>query len=289
MNGKELLRKTVYIIDHLRPLCELVPRAVEILGVTSNSYTKEKPLVSPSEKGKTKVSGGNKRPQNKRTPKDQSPTMENSCDQSPIEVNFKRARHDRPTQSDDSDMSDDIRFEDLPIADLDTFTEQETLNQQDAPTDKVGVPLHEAANTAIEHHDAVVTTIIPIPDTSDGLVKAVPIQSIPTSLASLLCNLKEDWVQESILKGVELSTIEICRLSSKIKEIFGIVETAIKIEELVDVDRVKALFDQYLTCSSEIAHIEDQLNNLSSKASKLKVKEQEVLREESGFIKCERI
>ncbi|KAJ8423940.1 hypothetical protein Cgig2_008567 [Carnegiea gigantea] len=71
-------------------------------------------------------------------------------------------------------------------------------------------------------------------------------------------------------------TIEICWLSSKIEEIFGVVDTAVKIEELVDVDRVKALSDQDLTCSSEIAHIEDQLNNLSSKASKLKAKEQEV-------------
>ncbi|KAJ8426819.1 hypothetical protein Cgig2_022600 [Carnegiea gigantea] len=138
----------------------------------------------------------------------------------------------------------------------------------------------------------------------------VPIQSIPSSLASLFCNLKEDWVRESILQGVEviidiisnhssarellasrarvfqslsalrsiidiynLSTIEICWLSSKIKEIFGI-------EDLVDIDRVKALSDQDLTCSSEITHIEDQLNNLSNEASKLKVKEQEILREE---------
>jgi len=63
------------------------------------------------------------------------------------------------------------------------------------------------------------------------------------------------------------------------------VETAIKIEELVDVDRVKALSNQDVTCSSEIAHIEDQLNNLSSKASKLKVEEQEVLREEKRIRK----
>jgi len=48
----------------------------------------------------------------------------------------------------------------------------------------------------------------------------------------------------------------------------------------VDVDRVKVLSDQDLTCSSEIAPVKDQLNNLSSKASKLKVKEQEVLKKE---------
>jgi len=44
----------------------------------------------------------------------------------------------------------------------------------------------------------------------------------------------------------------------------------------VDVDRFKALFDQDLTCSSEIAHIEGQLNNMSSETSKLKVKEQKI-------------
>ena len=40
--------------------------------------------------------------------------------------------------------------------------------------------------------------------TSNDLVKVVPIQSIPTSLASLFCNLKEDWIRESILKGAEV-------------------------------------------------------------------------------------
>ncbi|KAJ8435461.1 LOW QUALITY PROTEIN: hypothetical protein Cgig2_021094 [Carnegiea gigantea] len=59
-------------------------------------------------------------------------------------------------------------------------------------------------------------------------------------------------------------------------EIFSVVEPAAKIEELVDIDQVKALPDQDLTCSSEIAHIE---------ASKLQVKEQEVLREEERICK----
>ncbi|KAJ8425616.1 hypothetical protein Cgig2_005295 [Carnegiea gigantea] len=82
-----------------------------------------------------------------------------------------------------------------------------------------------------------------------------------------------------------LGTIEICWLSSKIEEIFGVAEAAVKIEDLVDINRVKALSDQDLTCSSEITHIEDQLNNLSSEASKLKVKEQEILREEERICK----
>ncbi|KAJ8425999.1 hypothetical protein Cgig2_006249 [Carnegiea gigantea] len=54
------------------------------------------------------------------------------------------------------------------------------------------------------------------------------------------------------------------RLSSKIEEIFGIVETAIKTKDLVDIDR---------------------LNNLYSEASKLKIKEKEVLLEAEGELK----
>ena len=77
--------------------------------------------------------------------------MENSHDQSPIEVNFKRACYDRATTSDDSDRRDGTGFEDLPIADLDTFTEQGTLNQQDALIKKVGVPLHEAPFAVVEY------------------------------------------------------------------------------------------------------------------------------------------
>ncbi|KAJ8437732.1 hypothetical protein Cgig2_001079 [Carnegiea gigantea] len=77
----------------------------------------------------------------------------------------------------------------------------------------------------------------------------------------------------------------ICWLSSKMEEIFGVDEIAAKIEELVDVDRVKALSDQDLTCSFKNAYIVGQLNNLSSEASKLKVKEREILREEERIRK----
>ncbi|KAJ8436511.1 hypothetical protein Cgig2_003209 [Carnegiea gigantea] len=82
-----------------------------------------------------------------------------------------------------------------------------------------------------------------------------------------------------------LNTIEICWLSSKVEEIFGPVEAVAKMEESVDVDRVKALSDQDLTCSSEIVRIEDGLNSLSNEAAKLKVKEQEILREEERIRK----
>ncbi|KAJ8437672.1 hypothetical protein Cgig2_028610 [Carnegiea gigantea] len=63
----------------------------------------------------------------------------------------------------------------------------------------------------------------------------------------------------SMIDIYKLSTIEICWLSSKIEDIFGIVETAAKIKELVDVKRVKALSNQDLACSSKIAHIEGQI------------------------------
>ena len=78
------------------------------------------------------------------------------------------------------------------------------MNQQDAPIRKIGIPLPEVPPVAVEYSDIVVTAIIPVSETSDDLVEVVPIQSIPTSLASLFCNLKEDWVRESILKGVEV-------------------------------------------------------------------------------------
>ncbi|KAJ8430319.1 hypothetical protein Cgig2_028775 [Carnegiea gigantea] len=100
---------------------------------------------------------------------------------------------------------------------------------------------------------------------------------------SLLSIMKEAQVSQSlsvlrfIIDIYKLSAIEICWPSSKVEEIFGIVETGVKIEELVDVDRVKALSNQDHTCSSEIAHTEGHLNNLSSKASKLKVKGGRVL------------
>ncbi|KAJ8438299.1 hypothetical protein Cgig2_015042 [Carnegiea gigantea] len=84
----------------------------------------------------------------------------------------------------------------------------------------------------------------------------------------------------SMIDIYNLSTIEICWHSSKIEEIFGIVETAVKIEDLVDIDWVKALSDHNLTCSSEITHIEDQ-----SIICLIKVKEEEVLREEERIRK----
>jgi len=71
----------------------------------------------------------------------------------------------------------------------------------------------------------------------------------------------------------KLSTIEIFWLSFKIKEIFDVVESVAHIEELMDVDQVKTLSDQDFIYSSEIVHIEGQLNNVSCEASKLKLKE----------------
>jgi len=49
----------------------------------------------------------------------------------------------------------------------------------------------------------VVAASVPVQGAFDGLIEAEPIQSIPTSLTSLFCNLKEDRVCESILKGIK--------------------------------------------------------------------------------------
>ena len=65
----------------------------------------------------------------------------NSHDQSPIEVNFKRASYDRPNQFDDYDIGDGTGFEDFPIADVGSFIGHETLDQHDAPIRQVGIPL----------------------------------------------------------------------------------------------------------------------------------------------------
>ena len=64
-------------------------------------------------------------------------------------------------------------------------------------------PLHETSHITVEP-DPVVTAIIPMQRTSDDLVEALPIQSIPTSIASLFCNLKDDRVRERIFKEIEM-------------------------------------------------------------------------------------
>ncbi|KAJ8439610.1 hypothetical protein Cgig2_017177 [Carnegiea gigantea] len=67
------------------------------------------------------------------------------------------------------------------------------------------------------------------------------------------------------LRATYLNTIEICWLSSNIKEIIAIVETVAQIKKIIDVDRVKFLSDQDLTFSSEIVHIKGELSNLPLK------------------------
>jgi len=56
-NKKECLRDVIYIIDHLRPRSEFVPKVVEISGDTSDNYVKEKSSVSSSKNGKANVFG----------------------------------------------------------------------------------------------------------------------------------------------------------------------------------------------------------------------------------------
>ena len=94
------------------------------------------------------------------------------------------------------------------------------MDQQDAPTRKIEIPLPVVPPVAVEHSYVVVTAIIPVSEMSDDLVEAVPIQSIPTFLASLFCNLKEDWVRESILKGVEV-IIDIISNHSSARELLA--------------------------------------------------------------------
>ncbi|KAJ8428927.1 hypothetical protein Cgig2_001018 [Carnegiea gigantea] len=62
-------------------------------------------------------------------------------------------------------------------------------------------------------------------------------------------------------------------LFSKTKEIFGVVETAAKIEKSLDVDQVKVLSDQDLTCSSEIPHIEGARDSKGGGADSQNVRE----------------
>ncbi|KAJ8425399.1 hypothetical protein Cgig2_033079 [Carnegiea gigantea] len=177
---------------------KFVPATVEISGVMGDSCAKEKPSLSSSEKGKTKVSGGNERPQkrkNKRTLTINYLAWQILVVNHPSRKTLKGSLW-VPHHSDDSNMGDDTRIKDLSIADSDTFTKQRTLNEQDIPIEKIEVPLHKAPLVAAEHLDVV---------------------------------------------------------------IFGIVEAIVKIKKLVDVDRVKALFAQDLTCSSEIAHIKSKL------------------------------
>jgi len=67
---------------------------------------------------------------------------------------------------------------------------------------------------------------------------------------------------------------------------FGIVESVAQIKESMDVEWVKTLSSWDLICSSDSVHIEGQLNNLSSETSKLRFKQQDILKEKSISIKC---
>ena len=95
------------------------------------------------------------------------------------------------------------------------------------------------------------------------------------SVKSLLANRSRVSQSLTALRSLsnvyKLSTIEICRLSSKIEAIFGIAESIAHIEESVDIDWVNILSTRDLSCSSEIVHIEDQLNDLTNDASKLRL------------------
>ncbi|KAJ8423786.1 LOW QUALITY PROTEIN: hypothetical protein Cgig2_023108 [Carnegiea gigantea] len=74
------------------------------------------------------------------------------------------------------------------------------------------------------------------------------------------------WGCRVMIFSISYSLSSICWLSSKIEEIFGIVESVAQIEESVDIDR-------------------GQLDNLSNEASNMRLKEQEILKEEERINK----
>jgi len=86
-NKKEFLREAVYIIDHLRPLCEFVLGVIEISRDMSDNCVKEKSSVPSFKKGETKVFGDNKKPlkkNSKRPPIDKSPMTGNHVRSHPL-------------------------------------------------------------------------------------------------------------------------------------------------------------------------------------------------------------
>ncbi|KAJ8420863.1 LOW QUALITY PROTEIN: hypothetical protein Cgig2_021279 [Carnegiea gigantea] len=85
----------------------------------------------------------------------------------------------------------------------------------------------------------------------------------------------------SMIDIYNLSTIEICWLSSKIEEIFGIVETAVKSKELLDVDRLCLTKISLVLLKLIILKVSPQLNNLSNETSKHK----EILKEDKRIRK----
>ena len=77
------------------------------------------------------LGGGIKRSskkKNKRNPNDQSPTITNFNDRSPIKVVFKRDRYNYPDRLYNFDIGDGIMFKDFPIVNVGTFIEQKALN-----------------------------------------------------------------------------------------------------------------------------------------------------------------
>jgi len=94
-----------------------------------------------------------------------------------------------------------VGFKDLLVYDI----QQDILYSQNVPmSESVDISPLPAHSVEEEHRDPLMTAIIPMQGTSNVLVKTIPIQSIPTSLASFFHNLKKNWVLESILKDMEM-------------------------------------------------------------------------------------
>jgi len=337
VTDKAILREQVFIIDHLHPNPKSVSGPVRISEMVGNKSPRAKSTkvspkgksyggsfkgqsISVSVKGKSAGASSKKGKEKVFTAEHKSQMQKRSFREwSPSNINFKRVHHDCPDHSDDSDAGNDIGFKDLPMPNF----QEKTLYPQDISILE-SIDAYEMTTTSIrkEKQDSLLTAIIPRQVTLDDVVEATPLQSVPTEIRSLFVNSKEDWVQESILSGMEtimgmisnqdssrallanktrvfrslkilhsmvensqLSTVEISWLTSKIEETFNAVEIVGKIQELVDTERLNLLSSRDSIYSSEIAQLEGKLKELSVEVLKLELTEKEILKEEERIHK----
>ncbi|KAJ8428412.1 hypothetical protein Cgig2_024558 [Carnegiea gigantea] len=82
------------------------------------------------------------------------------------------------------------------------------------------------------------------------------------------------------LLSIRSSHMEISWLTSKVEETFSAAEIITKTEELVDILRLHLLSSRDSMHNSKIAHMEDNIKELSSKALELELKKKKILKEE---------
>ncbi|KAJ8427015.1 LOW QUALITY PROTEIN: hypothetical protein Cgig2_013333 [Carnegiea gigantea] len=92
----------------------------------------------------------------------------------------------------------------------------------------------------------------------------------------------------SLIDIYKLSTIEIYWLSSKIEEIFEIVESVVQIEGSADIDRVNTLSDRDLTCSSEmILKEEERIQKILIEAERKLKSTLDLKKKEAKYVKAD--